>query len=236
VRYLGRVAACAAVIVLCLGAAPAAQAGHKQDAKLLPATARIAGFTGGELLGEQWRQWLELPTDQNSFLLNGDLCMFAGHKHKVLMGVHSPLEPTVCKVKPGTPVFFSTSSAECSNVEDEPYNGGTTEAGQQACALAALAGLIPDAILVTVDGAEPVSLLDERFLAVSPQGMARLPDDNIAGVDASDASFAAAGYVGLLRPLRPGRHSITVEYLTTGSDPVIQRLIVIVRGRSRDGW
>jgi hypothetical protein len=224
--------------MLVFGAAsPAQAAGSGGKVKLLPAAKRIAGFTGGELLGEQWRQWLELPPEINSFLLKGDLCMYAGQKRKVLMGVHAP-EPAVCAVKPGTPVFFSTFSTECSSVEPPPFFG-TTEAEQQACALEALAGYIPDAILVSVDGADPVDITAPAFLGVSSQRTALIPEDNILDTDTVDipggpATFSAAGYVVSLRPLRPGRHTITVRWMSD-SGAVVQRLIVDVVPGLRPG-
>jgi hypothetical protein len=240
-RFLRRAAAFAVVGVLCLGVgSPPAQAAAPSSGKvkLLPATKRIGGLTGSELLGEQWHQWLELPPENNSFLLNGDLCMSAGRKGKILMGVHSPFEPTVCTVKPGTPVFFSTYSSECSTVEPPPFFGAT-EADQQACAIEALASFIPDAILVSVDGADPVDIIAPEFLGVSSQRTALIPADSILDTDevdipAGEATFSAAGYVVSLRPLPPGRHEITVQYVT-GSNVVTQRLIADVVPGPRSG-
>jgi hypothetical protein len=38
------------------------------DEGLVPASGRLAGFTGGELLGEELRQLFELPSGENPFL------------------------------------------------------------------------------------------------------------------------------------------------------------------------
>jgi hypothetical protein len=38
-----------------------------------------------------------------------------------------------------------------------------------------------------------------------------MPEDNILGVEPQETTFVTAGYVAMLRPLRPGTHTITVE-------------------------
>jgi hypothetical protein len=51
----------------------------------------------------------------------------------------------------------------------------------------------------------------DRYLAVSPQMTAHLPDPNILGVAARETTFVAAEGVAMLRPLPPGTHTIRVE-------------------------
>jgi hypothetical protein len=115
--------------------------------------------------------------------------------------------PDVCNIKPGTPVFFFSVFAECSSVEDPPFFGATEEEQRQC----ALDNLMPfDAILVSVDGGPPVNIGLDRFLAVSGQGTVELPDPNILGVDAEEATFVAAAYSAMVRPLPPGAHTIAV--------------------------
>lgn len=75
-----------------------------------------------------------------------------------------------------------------------------------------LPGATPfDAILVGIDGGPPVNIGLDSFLAVSRQGTVDLPDPNIFGDPGNrQATFVAAAYSALVRPLPPGTHTITV--------------------------
>jgi hypothetical protein len=204
VRKTAMVAMAAAV---CLIAVSTAQA-TKKDSGVADASKRVAGFTTGDLLGEELRQLLELPPDVNPLAGSRENnCLSAGHKDKVLMLWTSPAPPPVCNIKPGTPVFFFSLFAECSSVEPPPFFGATEEE-QRQCALDNLAPF--DAILVSIDGGRPVNIGRDRFLAVSGQGTVELPDPNILGVDAEEATFVGAAYSAMVRPLPPGAHTIAV--------------------------
>lgn len=201
----------AMAVVVCVVAASPAQAARK-DTSAADASKRIAGFTASQLLGEEYRQLLQLPVDANPAADTADGCLSAGHKDKVLIlwTTGAPAAPTVCNVKPGTPVFFSTLGGECSSVEHPPYFGATAQE-QRRCILNFLRGTGFDAILVSIDGGPPVNIGLDRFLAVSRQGTVVLPDPNILDVPGNrQATFVAAAYSVLLRPLPPGTHTITV--------------------------
>ena len=205
-RYF-RIAIAAAAVCLLVGLP--AQAARK-DSGVVDASKRLAGFTAGELLGEELRQVLELPLDVNP-AAGADNCLFAGHQEKVLL-LWTRREPDplpVCDVKPGTPLFFYALGGECSSVEEEPFFGATEEA-QRQCMLDFLASTPFDAIEVRVDGGPPVNIGRDRYLAVSEQGTVDLPDPNVLAVPGGQATFVAAGYVALVRPLPPGSHTITV--------------------------
>ncbi len=135
-KRLRRLAIAAVAAAGFLIASPSAQAG---PGVIGGASDRVAGFAAGSLLGEEFRQLLEIPPGENPIAGNGGTdqkCLTAGHKDKILILWTTPTggEPTVCDVKPGTPVFFSTLFAECSSVEDPPFLG-VTEAQQRQCAL-----------------------------------------------------------------------------------------------------
>lgn len=207
-RAMSAMVAMAAAV--CMVAGSPAQATTK-DSVVVDASKRVAGFTAGQLLGEEYRQLLELPLDANPILGNGDNCLSAGHKDKVLIlfTTKAPTPTAVCNVKPGTPVFFSSLSAECSSVEAPPFFG-KTEKQQRQCTLDYLRATPLRAILVTIDGGAPVNIGLDRFLAVSGQGTVYLPDPNILGVPGNrQATFVVAAYSALLR-LPPGSHRITV--------------------------
>ena len=200
-----------AMAAVCMVAGSPGQAAIK-DSGVVDASKRIAGFTADQLVGEEFRQILELPPDANPLAGTGDNCLSAGHKDKVLIlwTTPAPAAPAVCNVKPGTPVFFSSIFAECSSVEDPPFFGATEEE-QRQCVLAFLQATSFDAILVSIDGGPPVNIGLDRFLAVSGQGTVELPDPNILGVPGNrQATFVAGAYSALVRPLPPGSHTITV--------------------------
>jgi len=187
-----------------------AQAGGR-DGGIEDASARAAGFTTGELLREELRQILELPLDANPAVGTGSNCLWAGHRQKVLIlwTTGAPAPAPVCRVKPGTPVFFYVLGGECSSVELPPWFG-STEQEQRDCMLSFLRTTPFDAILVGIDDRPAVNIGFDRFLTVSRQGTAFLPDPNIFGVPGNrPATFVAAGYTALIRSLRPGSHMIT---------------------------
>ena len=210
-RVVRRTVIVAMAAAVCMVAGSPAQAARKGSG-IVDASKRVAGFTAGELLGEEWRQLLELPPNANPYAGTGDNCLSAGHKDKVLIvwTTAAPAPPAVCNVKPGTPVFFFALGGECSSVESAPYFGAT-EQEQRECTLASLRATPFDAILVTIDGGRPVNIGLDRFIAVSGQGTVDLPNPNILGVPGNrQATFVASAYSALVRPLRPGTHKITV--------------------------
>jgi hypothetical protein len=223
-----RKTAMVAIAAVCMVTGSLAQAARK-DSGVVDASKRVAGFNAGELLGEEVRQLLELPPDANPLLGSRENnCLSAGHKGKVLLlwTTPAPAAPTVCNVKPGTPVFFFTLFAECSSVEPPPFFGATEEE-QRQCALDNLGATLGDAILVSIDGGPPVNIGLDRFLTVSGQGTAELPDPNIFGVDAEQATFVAAAYSAMVRPLSPGAHTVAVT-IVGGTFPGTNRAVVNV--------
>jgi hypothetical protein len=205
-----------------------AQVAEARHGELVPASGRLAGFTGGQLIGEEVRQILELPPDDNPFLGNGDSCFATGRRNKVLIAWAREAAPT-CTVKPGTPIFVLSYFWECSNKEEGTSFGGETEAGQRECALEQLRNTgVFDAILVSIDGREPVNIYSDRYLAVSRQTTADLPSPNLFGVPAQETTFVAAGWVAMIRPLPPGTHRIRVETVNSDATSDVTQVIVKV--------
>lgn len=231
VGVVRRTAMVALAAAACLIAASPAQAAQK-DSRILDASKRLAGFTAGELLGEELRQVLELPLDVNP-AAGADNCLFAGHKEKVLLlWTRRPPdeEVPVCVVKPGTPVFFYGLGGECSNVEATPFFGAT-EKEQRRCMLDFLRSTPFEAILVSIDGGPPVNIGRKRYLAVSEQGTVFLPHPNILGVQGNrQATFVAAGYVALLRRLPLGSHTIDVTIVGSDFAGTNQAVVNVVPG------
>jgi hypothetical protein len=226
VRKAAMIAMAAAVCMIAVSTAQAT----KKDSGVVDASKRVAGFTAGDLLGEELRQLLELPLDVNPLAGSRENnCLSAGHKDKVLMLWTSPAPPplTVCNIKPGTPVFFFALFAECSSVEPPPFFGATKEE-QRQCALDNLPPF--DAILVSIDGGPPVNIGLDRFLAVSGQGTVELPEPNILGVDAEEATFVGAAYSAMVRPLPPGAHTIAVTIVGGPFAGTTQSVVNVVPG------
>src|SRR4051812_10971648 len=102
----GSLASLVVMVVVAVGACPAASAkppttGHGH---LAPAGQRLGSLTGGQLIGEETRLLLELPTAENPIAGNGESCFQAGHNGKVLIvwTRDATQAPAVCTVKPGT--------------------------------------------------------------------------------------------------------------------------------------
>jgi hypothetical protein len=212
VRWAGLLALVVAVSVV---ASPFAQAVAPRDGRLVPATQRLAGLTGGQLIGEETRLLLELPAAVNPLSGAGESCFPAGDGGDVLIVWTRPEDqaPAECTVKPGTSVFLFAFWVFCDEVEPEPFFAVGEEA-QRQCALEGLQTLLEfDAILVTVDGGTPIDIGSDPYVAVSPQGTAQLPEGNVLGVAPQETTFVTAGYVAMIRPLPPGEHTITVEFV-----------------------
>lgn len=226
------IAVLVAVGLIVIVANPVAQAAPPRDGQLVPAAKRLAGLTGGQLIGEETRLLLELPRAENPIFGVGESCFPDGHRGKVLILWTRPegQAPAECAVKPGTSVFLFGGFVFCDPVEPPPFFAVGEEA-QRQCAVEGLHTLLEfDAILVTVDGGTPTDIGSERFVAVSPQGTAQLPERNILFVDPQETTFVTAGYVAMLRPLPPGEHTITVEVVGGPSASTTSATVSVVPG------
>jgi hypothetical protein len=200
-RHLRR--AVLAVVVIALCAAPVAVAHPQRDGGAVVAPAhKVAGLTGDELLGEAWVQLLSHPAGTFS-----GSCFPVGPRGKVVVPDPGPDFTSSCTVERGTKVFFFVGS-DCSDVEDPPFFGAD-EAAQAECAVEVDEFFV--AISIAVDGGKPVDIRNRRFELLSPQRMVELPEDNFLEVPAGPATFVAHGWGALVKKLRPGEHTITVE-------------------------
>jgi hypothetical protein len=198
-RHLRYAVLAAVAVALCAAPGAVAHKSHKGGGVVVAPAHKVAGLTGGELLGEAWVQLLSVPAGT-----------FAGSCTPVTHKVVSP-EPDAdgnssCTIKKGTSLFIPVGS-DCSNVEPEPFFGAD-EAAQRECAIAADEFFV--AISIAVDGGEPVDIRNPRFELLSPQRSVVLPEDNLLGVPPGRATFVAHGWAALIKKLRPGEHTITV--------------------------
>jgi hypothetical protein len=196
-----------AAVAVALCAAPLAVAHHPKGRGAVVAPAHnVAGLTGGELMGEAWVRLLSHPAGTFS-----GSCFPVDPKGKVVVPDPGPDFTSTCTVKQGTRVFFFVG-AECSNVEEPPFFA-VGEAAQAACAIAADEIFLE--ISITVDGGEPVDILNPRFELLSPQRTVEIAENNFLGVPASPANFVAHGWGAFVKKLRPGAHTITLEVTDT---------------------
>jgi hypothetical protein len=169
--------------------AAATVAGTAQTADAAPANNLTAD------LAALWTTVLQTPSDQNSFGTGGQkfACWDLGRN------VVAPLHPSgakSCTVKPGTRIFVAFTG-ECSTFEVEapPCEPDLAKGARASTATVTS---------VTVDG-RPVSLT-EVLTSVQP---ITLPANNLFGAPAgSRGQFVADGWVTLLNPLTPGKHTI----------------------------
>ena len=162
-------------------------------------------------LAALWTTVFETPSAQNPFGSGGAAfgCLNLG-------GTVAPFGPNgveSCTVKPGTKIFVTASSFECSTFE----GNGTTDAELRACAKQNDVQTAPS---VTVDGQSvPVTEVETPLLDIV------LPADNIFGLQAGTTGVSVAhGWVALLRPLTPGTHTIV------GSAPSFTTRIIVQPG------
>lgn len=121
---------------------------------------------------------------------------------------------TTCTVKPGTKVLVPLPGATCSDAEPPPFFGATP-AEQRACALATVReGVL--SVTVSVDGGPPQNVVSDRFLTITHQfGVVSQPG-NPFGARPGPTTVVAAGYLGVLRGLPPGRHMFVVSGIAFG--------------------
>jgi hypothetical protein len=149
-----------------------------------------------------WETVFRTPTPQNPFVEGGNPCVDLG-------GIVAPFasDEATCTVKPGTKVFVTAWSSECSNAEPGTVYFAETEAEMRQCARDADDGYT--LLAVTVDGKPvPVTEVETGLLA------ADLPADNIFG-DFESILAVAHGWVALLPPLTPGTHEIVIHVVGT---------------------
>lgn len=155
------------------------------------------------LLAETWKTVLELPAPENPFT-GGDPCVGVG----TVVAPFAPIgEDLSCTIKPGTWVFVTGYSSECSTVEAPPYFGEDA-ASLLECAEDADEGF-----------RTPTISVDGRLVAVTEVTTELmtldLPADNIFGAPSGTAYSVAHGWVALLHPLPPGSHLVTIHNVGT---------------------
>jgi len=222
-RSMKRVAAAGVAAVSVLGAG------------VEPSAAPVAAAPRNELarqLGELWTTVLELPATKNPYT-SQDRCveLVRNRSRRPVVAPFAPFGVTsvTCVVPPGTKLFVTAYTSECSTVEEPPYFG-RNEAELRICARAADAGITSTEL--TLDGV-PVALAEVETALLS----VTFPAGNILDQPpGTTAQSVGHGWVAAVRPLPPGAHVITLHF--EGTDVSGQPVnftnttrIIVSRGR-----
>jgi hypothetical protein len=214
-----------AVLALLAFLAPAAAADETRTSpgrhpSVVPAD-RVAGNTGGRLLGDWYVEILSRPAAASPGGGTANLCLDLGRHGRVLVpagGIQDPagkIEMS-CTVKVGRPVALVMTSADCSTAEPAPFFG-TTAREQRACVVGFLKPYDVRSIEVSVDGGKAVDIHRSRFFEVSPQRHVVYPEKPVFDAKPGPATFVAAGWMAEIRGMKRGTH--TIEAVTTYGNP-----------------
>jgi hypothetical protein len=193
---MGRIFRVFVVLALVAGvAAPASSAASKKQ---------LAKDLNG-----MWAFVIQTPTPQNPFTSTNNRCVHLAPQLLAPMQAFAPPGvSSTCTVKPGTRVFVSELSAECSTAEPPPFHGNNP-AQLRRCVRKDLLGPVGDFFThrVTLDGAN----VPLTFIQAPPQPVT-VPSDNILGVPGQKALSDAAGWLAILHPMTPGTHHIVIHF------------------------
>jgi hypothetical protein len=204
-------------------------------ADFVPAN-RLAGSTGGELLGQWLARVLAISAGRNPVgaPTNPPLCLQLGRHGSVLAATGAAPEIT-CAMPVGMRLLVVGDGSECSSAEAPPYHGDT-EAEQRACAINTLPLSGVSAFRLSLDGGPVVDIHQQAFLMVTPQSRTVFPSDPVFPATPGPATFVGAGYVATVprRKLGPGRHVIQGQIVLTEARPETFSLVLDVVERSRE--
>jgi hypothetical protein len=160
-------------------------------------------------LNGMWAFVIQTPTPQNPFTSTNNRCVHLAPQLLAPMQAFAPPGvSSTCTVKPGTRVFISELSAECSTAEPPPFHGDNP-AELRACSRSVLLGPVADFFVhrLTLDGAN----VPLTFVQAPPQRVT-VPSDNILGVPGQKALSDAAGWLAILHPMTPGTHHVVIHF------------------------
>lgn len=177
-----------------------------------PAAAATSQHQLEKDLNGMWAFVIQTPVPQNPFTSTNNRCVHLAPELLAPMQAFAPPGvSSTCTVKPGTRVFISELSAECSTAEAPPFHGSNPDQ-LRACVRSVLLGPVGNFFThrVTVDG-ENVPL---TFVTAPPQQV-NVPADNILGPPtppAQQATSVAEGWLAVLNPMTPGTHQIVIYF------------------------
>jgi hypothetical protein len=222
VRHLRR--SVLAILALALSAAvsagPAQTAGahqghHRQDRLTVRPIHRVDGLSGPQVLGRMQTLLYTLPTAQHPWA-EGNPCILIGRNRHLLWQARV----TTCTATEGTAVIVGGWFVSCADMERPPYFA-VGEVAQRRCAIEADHADVVSRI-VTVDGGHAVQMRTPRFELVTRQQRVTVPRDNPAGLRPGPGTFVGHAWLGVLKHLPVGRHTIGGEItFSDGSSQVV---------------
>lgn len=198
----------AALVVLAGNTALAG--GHHAGPKVVPINSKYHGKSYEEWGGSWWKWFMEQPVVSTSGVTHPGI---DAPTFDVNEGQHGSVwflaatfgADRTCTIPAGKSLFIATLNAECSNLEDPPFFGGTS-VQRHNCA-SDFADLIdPLSLFFTING-DPVDLAD--FRAASPDIKFNAPTPWIYGATGGRGRSSGDGYYILLEPLPPGHYDIS---------------------------
>jgi hypothetical protein len=163
-------------------------------------------------LNGMWACVIQTPVPENPFTSTHNRCVHLASQLLAPMQAFAPPGvSSTCTVKPGTRVFISELSAECSTAEAPPFHGDNPDQ-LRACVRSVLLGPVGNFFThrVTLDGGN----VPLTFVTAPPQQV-NVPADNILGPPtppAQQATSVAAGWLAVLHPMTPGTHQIEIHF------------------------
>jgi hypothetical protein len=193
----------AVVAVLLLGTVYIASARGNKNPGVLPPNSRVQGLTYGEWSAKWWQYVLSIPEGENPLVGGtGTNCAYQRIGNVEVVAVDPLSESTItCEVPTGMTLFLDILSAECSNVEEDPFYGGNEEE-MRACAEAFT---ITD-LQASIDGSEIKNL--DQYIHTSPLFDFTLPEENILYTDVLSGQSVSYGAHLMLAPFSPGKHTV----------------------------
>lgn len=193
------------IVVLLLGTFLIVNARGRSNTKVLPPTSRVEGLTYSEWLAKWWQYALEVPAPDNPLTNESNQCIIKRTGNVGLVVANSTLTvPIECEVPNGLMLYLEVLGAECSDLETDPFYGGTAEE-QLVCAQA----FVPQDLKATIDGVDVQDL--DKYVFLSPQFEFNNPEENILEVPAGTIgkSVGSGAYL-MLAPLSRGKHTVRV--------------------------
>lgn len=230
IRHLRRAVVAALAVALCASPIAAADGSHGLggDRAVVPVH-KVAGTPAGEFIGEGFAE--DYAAHAGDAPPANPCAIVIGPRGEAL--VMGPTgERNACSVSRRTQLVIFGLGSACSDVEPVPFFGAD-EAAQRACAVAFNREFVTE-LRVTVDGRRPVDIRRKRFEVVSPQMTVQLPEDNVFGVPAQTATLVAHAWMAQVPELRSGRHTISVDAVTTEFAITSTFILNVLRHGSND--
>jgi hypothetical protein len=161
------------------------------------------GVTLAEWSARHWEWTLEIPIASNP---GQDVTGATCGTGQVAPVFFVPRNFPPCQVPAGWSVLIPVVGSECSTVEATPYHGQTPDE-LRACAEQDVDRYVN--IVVRIDG-ELVPEID-AYRVSSPPVVITLPEHNVLGAPAGEATVVGDGYQMMLAPLPQGEHEIMVH-------------------------